>query len=391
MNRKIIATIAVLAMVFAGVAVTMDGTDAAGETAVDKGMILVPYKSGEANTATAEFAFTESELEGYDYTVTIAADENSGDISTSDGDYTTLGTVFYTSDSRGAFSATEGLTSSDNFTMTAASSEANVFQISVKALKAGYTGTVIIRCSAVVTLDNGEKVDIQPIYYQYKVTTVENAAQGSGDVQLSIVIGDLTEAEVGKPYSHQVSVTTTGITADDLYWYATGLPAGLSMSSDGHITGVPLEPVSGGDNVKIVASDKNGNYHFNITATLNVNAQDVSDDDSSTGELFLYKVKVNENGAEVTNPTSVTAYNGDKVTITVTDGGSAATSATVTVISEGTSTTEAAADDGIVTLSDLGTGTYKVVITNNGVVESFYLYVLPVLEDVDANITITGN
>lgn len=90
---------------------------------------------------------------------------------------------------------------------------------------------------------------------------------------LTIQITALPGASVGAAYQAALRASGGGTAAQPFTWSATGLPAGLSMSTGGVISGIPT--AAGTSSVKLTVTDKIGNQK---TATLSLRVAATTND-----------------------------------------------------------------------------------------------------------------
>lgn len=385
MNNKIVAVAAVIAMVLSGLALVSADSQAAEPTTVDKGVVTIGGASG-VGTADATFAFTEAELANYDYILTFKVGEK------------TLGTVNYDASSPDNHTFVAG-ESSDATSNISASMVANTnkdenhqvgeYTVTFTSTAAG-TATFTIECSAVVTTDAGTVTS--SINYRYTVIAYDKSVSGTGPFTLN-AMSDLVEGQI---YNEQVQITQDGVEESAFYWYAVSLPAGLSMDSNGNISGVPLEVVND-KSYRVVATDRVSGVQFELSLSITIADKDGTVEDSGNNN-FAYTVSDGTN-TQNNSPASFAVESGTEVTITVTKTGGVDGVSVIVIDEEGTSVeTMTTADGGVVKFTPNGTGAYRVVITNSTVDEpaadvtkSFYLFVTPFLDDVTADITISSS
>ncbi len=399
MKRRIMA----IAVVFLMLATAFGAatTDSSGSSTVTDLGTAVP--DGNGSTVTKTFTTTEGMFGGYGYTVRFfVADvgENGTSDITSD-DVSWSGLVYGTrlpmggsvSDWTDFSNGTEKFNAM-GFQITLAKdggSESYPAVLGKYTLTLQQTNDVLtpttVAVKAVLETDNisGGKTEQQSTYY---ILEVGRAVQ-----QVQMYISDIS---IGNGYvnilpeAYSDEGRTASIKHSDYSWYAIGLPAGLSMSSAGYITGICTETSAGSsDDVKIVAVDKDGNYHL---ATVGVSwpaykgiSLKVTDgegriigDGSTNVVLVKSELKI---VAELENATSgKVSYD-----ITVIDG----------------STGELSKNVGFTdyyALPTSGTGSYRVVVnaTDSGgsvpvqYTTMFYVYVMPVFEDLEAHIGVAS-
>ena len=260
MNNKAMAMVAVVAMMvatFTGVALAQD---------VDADTVPTSYELGEKTVSlkvdgdSAAILYTVSEAEYVPTGYTLNWYVGVVDRDTVDFNSGSLGTRTYNStDSIGTSSYEQPqdvdndgfITVSDNykFKMTALTTLGQ-YILEVKAIENASNVTFVLKCAVKVSVDNG--YDVPPIYGKITTTIVSDSTEKT--------LAPMTFT-VGKPEMFKISMTddknfnTTGKS-----WYAVGLPAGLSMSSDGWVSGLPTEvPTTNPADVKVYCSYTNEN------------------------------------------------------------------------------------------------------------------------------------
>lgn len=392
MKSRIVAVLAAMAMVLTCTAFAMDGTEAVGESAINKGTVLVPVASADAGTASASFAFTESELTGYDYEIEFKIGTFDGSNFSPESN-TTVGKVINTDGSR-SYDESSSFTGT-GFTADVAYTNGTpgAFTLNLTGVSSTASGTILVTCSAVIKDSGATVATLAPLYYSFTVLGYDSSSVTFGEDPIEIGLGDAS-ATVGE--NTDIAVASDSIVESDYYWYATGLPAGLSMSTDGHIVGVPLANTSPeADNVTVYLSDKYSNTVIKTSMKLTVTGGSTGGSEGTEGDgnnQFSYAV-----GSGEKNQSAYYVVAGTQgVTLTITQNDVAASIDTVTAVdADGNVAALTATGTGTYALDVSGTGTYKIVMTNSGddhptVIKTFYLYVVPVMEDVSADITITA-
>lgn len=241
-------------------------------------------------------------------------------------------------------------------------------------------GTVTVFVKAVMKAGlTSDLKEVGSYYFQQKVTvddrTLELNLNGTPKVGV-LFDGTLTE-------SGEKNIITGNV--EDHKWYAENLPDGLSMSYDGHITGVPTKEISQGSagdtTVTVVLKDTNAVYK--ATLKIGVQAADkhsfnyslykgdspvTSGSNTYTfvqGDVVKLKVYKDTESTPVTDAKVYVSYNGDTISLS-----------------------QDSESSGTYTLDTKGTGAYHVTITQYGVSESFYVYVLPGLDGLNPGIVI---
>lgn len=193
-----------------------------------------------------------------------------------------------------------------------------------------------------------------------------------------------------------VDVKFDGITvgdSGDYYIYATGLPKGLALNTDGRIYGTPnVDETKFTDDdsnknskeytVTLVATHKASNISISTTMKITLN----KNSDAFTYETTASAIKVTENVFKIVreqNFTVKTVVGGSQASIDAVYLSAANAENAVNfdkVLIEGTN------GEYSITKKTLGTGSYTVVMVNGTEMKSFQLIIVEPLEDVEASI-----
>ena len=396
MNYKATAMIVAVSMIV----VAMSGAMMIGDSdaAVDEDEI---YTNGtiqvDSNGATRELKVNEQEFAGYNYILTWkAATLTSGDTSNLDGkSWTTVLTSTNTVSTSGP-SITYG-----NEGTASIGDGGSAFKVGVKhesgaavgvyslSVTAGSdTANLGVQCEIKVTVGGMEKT-LASVYYIYTLTAVDEV---DNDITLKAMTM-ITNTTFGDYVEEDTTTTTLLGDVQNYYWYATGLPAGISMSENGYVSGVPLVATEANAPVKakVVATDKStgDTYEGVLSITVNEYTQSV------TGYYFELEME-GQDAETVTNGDSFAVVQGETVTLRTysgdSSGGSLAAVDSVTAIAADGTVSPITSDTGVYNLSSAGTGAYRIVIdvdeTNT---VSFYLFVTPSLDNISAGIVVSGN
>ena len=247
--------------------------------------------------------------------------------------------------------------------------------------------SVGLECEIIVTI-GGQTKTLEGVYYYFDIVT---DAIGTLDLtEITMTVGDI--------YGDYVASENIADPAN-YYWYAVGLPDGITMSEAGYISGVPLE--SGSFTAKVVAMVRNidgnigGNAIETITGDLSIEVS------SATQEMDDYYFVVSINGTDqAKNIGSYVVVTGDNVVLKTYNKSDSPDDANSVMIVDEVGTVKQASktgdsETGSYTIPTNGTGAYRVVITmgesGNTETAEFILYVSPSLDNVQAGIVITGN
>lgn len=395
MNYKATAMIVAVSMIV----VAMSGAMMIGDSdaAADADEI---HKNGtiqvDSTGATRELKVNEQEFAGYNYTLTwkAATLDSSSDTNALDGkSWTIVLTSTNTVSPEGpSIKYDEGISASigngdSAFTVDVEhDSEAAVGVYSLTVSGGSGTKCLGVQCEIKVTVGGMEKT-LASVYYIYTLTAEE---VGNG---ITLKAMTMTTNTTFGDYVEEDTTTLLG-DVQNYYWYATGLPAGISMSENGYVSGVPLVATEANEPVKakVVATDKStgDTYKGELSITVTEYTQSVA------GYYFELEME-GQDTETVTNGDSFAVVQGETVNLKTYEGespnGSLSNVQFVTAIAaDGTVNTIDASRDGVYNLSSAGTGAYRIVIdvdeTNT---VSFYLFVTPSLDDISAGIVVSGN
>lgn len=393
MNYKATAMIVAVSMIV----VAMSGAMMIGDSdaAADEDEI---YTNGtiqvDSDGATRELKVNEQEFAGYNYTLTWKAVtlDNSSDTSALDKKtWTTVLTSTNTVSTSGPsiIYGDEDIASIGDsgsaFTVDVIhKDEAAVGVYSLTVSGGSETKCLGVQCEIKVTVGGMEKT-LASVYYIYTLKAV-------GEVVNDITLKSMTMTTNTTFGDYVEEDTTTPLLGDvqNYYWYATGLPAGISMSENGYVSGVPLVATEADEPVKakVVATDKStgDTYEGELSIIINEYTQSVA------GHYFELEMK-GQVTETVTNGDSFAVVQGETVTLKTYEGESPSDVQSVTAIAaDGTVSTITAPGDGVYNLNSAGTGAYRIVINVDGTnTVSFYLFVTPSLDNISAGIVVSGN
>ena len=398
MNYKATAMIVAVSMIvvaMSGAVMTGDSDAAADADEIyTNGTIQV-----DSDGATRELKVNEQEFAGYNYTLTwkAAALDSSSDTGSLDGKvWTTVLTSTNT-----LSSGTPSISYNDDGTASIGNSS-STFTVDVKHKSGAAVGVYSlivsggsdtkclgVQCEIKVTVGGMEKI-LASVYYIYTLRAVNEV-----DNDITLKAMTMTTNTTFGDYVEEDTTTSTLLgDVQNYYWYATGLPAGISMSENGYVSGVPLVATKANApvNAKVVATDKStgDTYEGVLTITINEYTQSV--------DGYYFELEMQGQVTEtVTNGDSFAVVQGETVTLKtyegVSPGGSPSNVQFVTAIAaDGTVSPIDFSSDGVYNLNSAGTGAYRIVIdvdeTNT---VSFYLFVTPSLDNISAGIVVSGN
>lgn len=282
MNSKLIAVIMAVAMATVGFTVmAVDDVDATD------GIKQVYVQEGETDSTIA-LGINEGNYTQYNYKLTwtmqISGQASSQVIATIENGTGTPGT-FYVSPT-----TIESSEPSDyNFTISLKQdSNTGVYIVNITG-KTQITSAITFTLDPeiVLTIDSVKKtIEYEP--YTIEVTVAESN-EGMFEVSLEnekMAVGQYFEGAIKPP---------TGLDIENYDWYAVGLPDGLTMSSNGTVSGIPTKEESG--TFMVFATDSTGAVLYDDSVSYEVGPRVVSGPTN-----FNYKVGTEGN----------LAYNSDK-------------------------------------------------------------------------------
>ena len=395
MNSKITALFAVAVMVTAGFVLVADtaGTDA---KVVDNDYNAITISAGVSHNVT--LYTDEYQYKNYGYTLTWYIEENpeayNDQASLDKMSFTKdLGTRTYTSDDSNSYEAeANGVTISGvtfkmterQYTSTTDFNNVGEYNLNIFAADgASSPRYVAIKCDVSVNMPNSKQYKVESLYYLYQITVQEKS---------TYTLDEMTFTK-GINRSTAISDSDSDLTVSEYYWYATGLPAGLSMDLSGNVSGTPHDTATTVDSVTVVGTSKSDSTKT-VDATLKVNIEEGSTNgivvrlSGDVQAITDAKKYVTESGT--TNVTLTVSSSGpyDVLTVRIVDKDG---NIHITDDSQGGNSTFNIASD---TEPINGTGIYRIYVTavvdSEKQTEYVDLYVLGNLDSVFAEIIVSG-
>lgn len=401
MNSKAIAMVVAVSMIV----VALSGALLTGQSdaVADQDEI---YRNGtiqvvSSDDATRELRVNEQEFAGYAYTLTWKAAELSSneDAPANNTWNTVLFTNTNTIEDGGPSTVPD---KGSNFTLGGftvdigreKSDPVGAYTLTVSASSATSPKYLGLQCEITVNV-GGTSRTLADVYYVYTLTQVD---QTTNEISLTPM-----EMEENAVFGSYVSESTEGGnqpllgSIGNYYWYATGLPAGISMSDTGYVSGVPLVATKEDTPVvaNVVATDRTTGETYEGTLSITVSPYNETID----GYRLTLSVE-SESATDVTNGSSFAIVQDESVVLTVySTAGNSNTpvdASRVTVVdSTGSVDSIESTSEGTYTIPSNGTGAYRVVVTvgDSGSSETigFYLFVTPSLDNISAGIHVSGN
>lgn len=375
MNSKIIAVFAALAMVFVGFTAVAVDADGAGAKELGKVSVI----KGETDNSTI-VAVNEGNYEHYEYTLTweMKVEKDTQIIGTINSGTPDFGTYYVN-----ATSISDTDSDDDKFTVKMESTGTKgVYKLVFTGTAATEAIDYILTASITVSLDGASKIIKDFATFTGSVAVFESS---SGKIVVTL---DDSNAKVGTMYDKQVSLPT-GMTVSDYDWYAVGLPTGLTMSVDGHVSGIPTVSITADKDYtfRVYATDKDGNIYYCDIAGFTIQKKD-------SPNVASYNYSINEIKNE---PLYMFEANESIILkITQTVGDTAITNATVKTVGDSSGDLDQTIpyieneDYSGYKLPSNGSGAYTVQITYGGVTTSFTVYIIGEATGIDASIVIEG-
>ena len=269
MNSKAIAVIMAVAMAVVGFSIVIaDDADAdPTERPLDK--VTVEVDSTDASTVVG---INEGNYTGYKYTLTwnITVNNTTKALYVVDtiGSSGADNTLYVTSTGV----QTEETGSAFSISMDAVENQTGVYTISVTGVNAAKDITYTLEPTITVQTGGGEK-------------TFPNFAKFTGTVnvikveegQITVEINNTTAAaQVGKYYMGNIAFEEgSTMVVSDYDWYAVRLPEGLTMASNGQVSGIPTDGADAKNpyTITVFATDKTGNMYYGTITGFTVAAK----------------------------------------------------------------------------------------------------------------------
>ena len=395
MNSKITALFAVAVMVTAGFVLVADtaGTDA---KVVDNDYTAITISAGVSHNVTLytdEYQYTN-----YGYTLTWYIAENpkinDNQASLDKMSFTEdLGTRTYTSDGSNSYKAeANGVTISGvtfkmterQYTSTTDFNNVGEYNLNISAVDgASSPRYVAIKCDVSVNMPKSEPYKVESLYYLYQIKVQDNQPYTLDEMTFTKGIND----------SIAISDEDSDLDVSDYYWYATGLPAGLSMDLSGNVSGTPHETAQTVNSVIVVGTSISDSSKT-VDATLKVNIND--------GSTYGIVVRLSGDVQAITDAKQYVTESGTKdVTLTVNSSGPYDVLTVRIVDKDGNTHIIDGSQDNKTTFSIAaegepisGTGIYRIYVTavvdSEKQTEYIDLYVLGNLDSVFAEIIVSG-
>lgn len=382
MNNKVMAAFAAIVMAIVGFTVVV-ADDASANN-------LGTIKATVGQTESITIAINEGNYTQYDYhlvwTVDVGEDKDNivGEYTTYKIDGNDLTPNVYGGTSFDATSCTIGVKKAPE---VSGDTRVGYYNIEIDG-KTPTTTSVEFTLNASITVKIGDETKV-----------IEDFATYSGSIDVYAAGAAFTvtvdgPAAVGVYFEKAVSA---GYDNSNYYWYAVGLPEGLTMGSNGTISGIPTVAYESGKTFSVFATDKAGNVFHCDSVTLTVNSKV---DVGISYELEGDELEGDEYKADAR---SYIVYVGKEIKLNVFETGSdphkMLEGATVSIINTSTNVSDGnysgyqpvSGNDGVFTFTPSGSGAFLVKINNGSDSVSFMLYVIAEAVEIKPEIVIEGN
>ena len=390
MNSKAIAVIMAVAMAAVGFSVVIADDAAADPIPLDR----VTVEVGDSDASTV-IGINEGNYTGYKYTLTwtLSISESYQTITVKDtiNSNPILTTTLYVK----ADGTVQTGVRDAAFSLALTGDEDNIGQYNVTITGIAETNSVIsykLQSSITVQTADGDEIEFEN-FATYNGSV--NVIPKNENNELSLTLDD-DGAQIGKYFEKSIAFQTgSTMVVSDYDWYAVGLPAGLTMASNGQVSGIPTaaSSVSAENPIHVFATDRSGNiYHGTITG-FDIAKKDTAVDVNGFGYYINDKV----DGAN--KATYIFSNNVEKIQLHLTnaEGNDITTGLggyTVRVINDNGTIDNLGPVEGqtYYKLPHSGSGAYTVAVTLNstGATATFTVYIVGNAMDITASIVIEG-
>ena len=400
MNSKAIAVIMAVAMAVVGFSVAIADNADADPTERDLGRQVITNDE----SVSLVVGINEGNYTGYKYKVTWTLEitteytDGSGKTifvrDTTGTDPTNDATTLYADESGFTTSGSEKYCIS----MTRDDTNVGEYTITITAGDEATTKDLEFQLTPEIQVhtDGGVKTFTNFAQYKFSVAVIKPSTS------MSLVL-DNTGAKVGAYYNQTIdfdSTDSSGMTVGDYDWYAVGLPAGLTMASNGQVSGIPTSEGTT-ETIYVFATDKTGNMYYGTISNFTVAAKQTAVEANGFG----YYIKEASPVEDVTSAGSNKAtylfspndiVEGIKLYLTDDEGNKINADSlngyTVKVIGDNEIVTNLQPTGDYYKLPGSGSGAYTVTITDNTAKKTaaFTVYIIGDAADITASIVIEG-
>ena len=388
MNSKAIAVIMAVAMAAVGFSVAIaDDADA-----IDIDRVTIEVGDSDASTIVG---INEGNYTGYKYTLTwtLSISESNQTITVKDSinsNPTLTTTLYVTADGKVQTGVEDAA-----FSLALTGDEDNIGQYKVTITGIAETNSVIsykLQSSITVQTADGDEIEFENFAtYNGSVNVIPK--NENNELLLTL---DYDGAQIGKYFEKSIAFQTgSTMVVSDYDWYAVGLPAGLTMASNGQVSGIPTaaSSVSAENPIHVFATDRSGNMYHGTIKQFDIAEKDTAVDVNGFGYYINDKV----DGAN--KATYIFSNNVEKIQLHLTnaEGNDITTGLdgyTVRVINDNGTIDNLGPVKGqtYYKLPHSGSGAYTVAVTLNstGATATFTVYIVGNATDITASIVIEG-
>ena len=387
MNSKAIAVIMAVAMAAVGFSVAIaDDADA-----IDIDRVTIEVGDSDASTIVG---INEGNYTGYKYTLTwtLSISESNQTITVKDSinsNPTLTTTLYVTADGKVQTGVEDAA-----FSLALTGDEDNIGQYKVTITGIAETNSVIsykLQSSITVQTADGDEIEFENFAtYNGSVNVIPK--NENNELLLTL---DYDGAQIGKYFEKSIAFQTgSTMVVSDYDWYAVGLPAGLTMASNGQVSGIPTaaSSVSAENPIHVFATDRSGNMYHGTIKQFDIAEKDTAVDVNGFGYYINDAVKgANKATYIFSNQTSIKLHLTDADGTEITSG---LDGYTVRVINDNGTIGELNPVEGqtYYELSHSGSGAYTVAVTmdSTGATATFTMYIVGSATDITASIVIEG-
>ena len=399
MNSKAIAVIMAVAMAAVGFSVAIaDDSDA-----FDLDRVTVEVGDSDASTVVG---INEGNYTGYKYTLTwtltisesnqsITVKDTINNGSTNNILYVTADGEVQTGETDAAFSLALTEAKIDDLT--------NIGQYNVTITGIAVTNGVIsytLQSSITVQTADGDEIKFENFAtYDGSVNVISKNENN----ELSLTLDD-DGAQIGKYFAKSIAFQTgSTMVVSDYDWYAVGLPDGLTMASNGQVSGIPTaaSSVSAENPIHVFATDRSGNMYHGTIVEFAIAEKDTAVDVNGFG-YYIDEPTPNPDVTTAGSNKATYLFSADeaeagiKLYLTDEDGtkieSADLSGYTVKVIKEDGINDDLQSTDDHYVLPGGGSGAYTVTITDDTSKKTaaFTIYIIGEASDITASIVIEG-
>ena len=394
MNSKAIAVIMAVAMAVIGFSVAI--TDDADAVPTERDLGRQVITNGESVSLVV--GINEGNYTGYKYKVTWTLEITTTGITDGNGKTIFVRDASSTDakdDSTNRYVNETGFitsSGSEKYSISMTRDDTNIgeYTITITAGNEATTKDLEFRLTPEIQVytDGGDKTFTNFAQYKFSVAVIKP------NTSMSLVLNN-ADAKVGMYYNKKIAFDisdSSGMMVEDYDWYAVGLPKGLTMASNGQVSGIPTSDGTT-ETIYVFATDKTGNMYYGKISNFTVAAKQTAVEANGFGYY------INDNNVDNQNKANYVFQANETITLYVTNSTMQNVineNVTVTVINEtdlGTSVSTSMSNQDSYALPDGNSGAYTVTITVGDAEPKttyFTVYILGDAADITASIVIEG-